>query len=137
LAVLASWNSIDFDLRRGDMTITRKLDGQLACALSAQPDRFERQRMIIEWFFRQYEQYFADDQLIRYETLIESPTSTLRRIIPNAPIVDVPLFNKSANRAYNRRLTRQLATLLIDRPSVILRYYTREQIVQLRDQIVG
>lgn len=136
LATLASWNSINFDLREGDMTITKKLDNQLALKLSGQPNRLERQYMIVEWFYSQYDKFLTDDQLIRYETLVAAPTATLRRILPDAPDLDVSITNKNSNRAYNRQLMRQLASMLLGRSSIIWRYYPPEAISQLLETTI-
>lgn len=135
LAILASWNSIDFDLRNGDMTITRQLDRQLAKALSAEGDRLKRQCLIIEWFFSQFDQFLTAKDIIRYESLVTTTNATLQRILPLAPPIQIDLADLNTNRIYNRHLMKRLTSLLLSRPSIIWKYYPPEDIRGLLRQV--
>lgn len=128
LAILASWNGIDFDLRDGDMTITDLLDKQLAQRLAKEPDRLNRQREIVEWFFTQYDRHLSEDRVIRYEDLVDRPGPVLRRIGAAVPAEIQALRNKNRNAIYNRRLMKKLAGTLVERPSIIWRYYPPDAI---------
>jgi hypothetical protein len=130
VAVIGSWNSIDFDLRRGDMTITDRLDPQLAAALDDEPDRLDRQCLIVEWYFRRYRALVSRDQLIRYEDLVADPTATIRRVCPDAPVVNLQLASKNTNRAYNRSLMRSVAERLADRPSAVWDFYPPHLLIE-------
>jgi hypothetical protein len=113
------------------MTITERLDSDLAVRLRAETDRFERQYLIVVWFFEQFKRHLRSDQMIRYESLVDTPVTTLQPITPFCLDIETNLANKNNNRAYNRDFMRQLASMLIERPSVIWDYYPPSDIEQL------
>lgn len=128
LAVLASWNSIDFAPYHGRMFAAERLDPVLARQLDRIDDRFARQIHLLNWFFETFYNQLPVEQIIRYEEIVASRGAALHRIAPVAHLLDEPLENKNGNRLYDQALMRKLSTRLEQTDGAFWHFYARERI---------
>lgn len=78
LSVLSSWNSVELPVRSGRLPAGERLDPTLAASLHAQPNRLERQLLVLEWFFARFDRALADADVLRYEDVVSSQGEALR-----------------------------------------------------------
>lgn len=134
LAVLCSWNSIRFGPREGHMYVVEKMNPELAKRLAEQDDRYQRQLVLLSWFYEQYEQYLNSQQIIRYEELIESNGQALSVIVKEAGLLNEALEDK--NPVYNdRKLNALLAEKLLASKGAYWKFYSRQSVEELTTQL--
>ncbi len=80
LAVLASWQTVDFHIQDGRMPQAERLDPELGARLSSIENRLERQVELIGWFLSTYAK-LPEPRVFRYEDLVLDPRSQLRPMI--------------------------------------------------------
>ncbi len=131
LAVLLSWNSIDFHLRDGHHPQAELLDPALASRLARITDRFERQTALLAWFFAQYETLLPAEQIIRYEDIIASGGRALSTIIPEASQLHEPLASRNRSPLYDERLRDSLAEGLLKSSGPFWAFYSRDSVLAL------
>ena len=131
LAILASWNSIRFEPRRGHVPAAERVNPELARELSRITDRFERQLFLLSWFFETYSRLLPVENVLIYEDVVGSSGTALQAITQRALEMDEALQNKNTNQLYNRRLMRDLGRRLLDTDGAFWRFYTRESVEQL------
>ena len=131
LAILASWNSIDFGFRQGRAPAAERLDPVLTARLNAIDDQFERQLALMSWFFEQFSRYLPAANILRYESLIASEGRDLSRIQPRAATLAEPLQSHNTNPLYDREGTVQLGERLLRSEGAYWEFYTRESVAAL------
>ena len=131
LAVLASWNSIDFAFRLGHAPAAERLDPGLAARLGAIGDRVERELALLDWFFAQFSRHIPAANIIRYETLVETGGRTLSVVHPAAASLSVPLVNHNANPLYDREGTLRMGERLLQSKGAYWDFYGRTEVETL------
>jgi hypothetical protein len=132
LSMLASWNSLAWlNVKNGHAPIGEKLDAQLQQDLADQPDVFERQIHILEWFYRRFREFLPERAIVKYETLIETRGRELGNFFPNAAALDENLTSKNVNKFYDRALMVELGEKLLGRSGVIWDFYSKEDVEKL------
>jgi hypothetical protein len=130
LAILCSWNSIDFGPRDGHMYATEKINSELATRLAEHPDRYQRQLALLSWFYEQYEQWLKPEQVVRYEDLIRSNGGVLSNFVTQAGCFNEVLVCN--NGAYNdRTLSAMLAQRLLESNGKYWQFYTQQSVIDL------
>ncbi|WP_374602776.1 hypothetical protein [Arenimonas sp.] len=128
LAVLASWNSLELPVSRGHVPAGERLDPALAAALAAEPELFERQRLVLDWFTGRFLDHLGTQRLVRYETLVRSPGSELfERAGLSVPEL-APLGNRNTNAAYPREAIARMAEHLLSRPGRWRELYDEDEV---------
>jgi hypothetical protein len=136
LAILASWNSVDFRAD-GHAPVPELLDADLKARLSANRDRFDRQIELLAWGFERYLKFLPPEHLLTYEALVESGGPSLAVITPRAASLAGSLQNRNRNKVYDRRLVPMLAERLLSRDEPFWQVYTRESVEQLAIDYAG
>src|SRR3954466_16311999 len=114
LSMLASWNSLAWlNVRNGHAPIGEKLDAQLQQELAAEPDVFERQIHILEWFYNRFRQYSSQNAVIKYEDLIKSGGRELAPFFPEADRLEESSVSKNVNKFYDRAWMQELSGKLV------------------------
>jgi hypothetical protein len=132
LSMLASWNSLAWlNVKNGHAPIGEKLDAKLQQDLADQPDVFERQIHILEWFYRRFREFLPERAIVKYETLIETRGRELGNFFPNAAALDENLTSKNVNKFYDRALMVELGEKLLGRSGVIWDFYSKEDVEKL------
>ena len=127
LAALASWQTVDLPVNRGRIPAGEQFDANLRTALDDQSDALQRQLIVLNWFFRQYEQHLPPDRIVRYEDVVRTDGAVLFRALghqPSEPLGEV-LASRNTNAAYDRNAER-LRTALRRDDGAWRRFYTLE-----------
>lgn len=131
LSILASWNSVDHNVRDGHAPAAERYDEELKEALASTDDRIERQLRLLSWFFGRYEGALPPGHIVRYEEIVATGGRALSAVVPGAGALDEPLESKNLNEAYGRDEMRLLGKRLLEREGAYWGYYSRESVEEL------
>lgn len=131
LPVLASWNSIDFNLRRGHVPAAERIAPDLEAALRSIDDRLDRQIHVLAWAHAQFRRHLADQSIIRYESIVETGGSALSVVEPTASDLDQPLENRNQSALYDREELLRIGERLMESEGAHWESYTRESVERL------
>lgn len=137
LAVLASWNSVTFPVRRGSNPFAKTLAPALAVRLEGIKDRIERQLCYLSWYYERYLAILPEHSIIRYEDIIASGGKALKTIVPQAEGLNEPLENQNLNKLYDCDLVLSLAQRLVKTDGFFWRFYSRESVAEIATQFEG
>lgn len=139
LAILASWNTIDAAYRQGEIQpyVKPLIDGDLLRRLDAVDDRIERKVDLLAWHFEQYRPALQTANVIRYEDVVETGGSALRRFMKSPTALREDLESHNTNALYDRDLMWKLKQKLIARRGAIWDFYTRLDVERLYDDMTG
>ena len=70
LAVLASWNTVELPVSGGRIPAGERFDPALARRLDGEPDRLQRQLVVVEWFFQRFREAGDAIAVVRYEDIV-------------------------------------------------------------------
>jgi hypothetical protein len=122
LAVLASWQTVDMNVRKGRLPASERLSPGLRTALEAIPDRLARQVEIMRWYLDIYSR-LPPGRVIRFEDLTTSTETVLARLHPSPGRVERTFVVERTEARYPDvdidRLRRALAPLA----PLIARFY--------------
>lgn len=136
LSMLASWNSLAWlNVRNGHAPIGEKLDPQLRQDLAAEPDIFERQIHILEWFYKRFREFLPNNAILKYEDLIASRGRKLSSFFPEAAQLNESLVSKNVNKFYDKALMQQLGEKLLQRSGVIWDFYGKADVEKLLAEV--
>lgn len=79
LAVLASWQTVDFPVATGRLPAAEALNPALAALLAGIAAPLARQVALIDWLLRRYLALLGPERILRYEDLTTAPAATLAR----------------------------------------------------------
>ena len=131
LAVLRSWNSVDMAVTNGHAPAAEDRDPQLKKNLALEPDKYERQLILLSWYFEKYYRYLTEQQIIRYEELITSGGKNLSCISSSALLLNEKLINKNNNDLYDDSIKSDLAERLLDSNGFYWKYYSKQDVRNL------
>ena len=131
LAVICSWHSIQIAASDGHVPAAERLDGGLRQMLAREPDRVERQLIVLDWFFSRFLTFLPAQQVLRYEDVVASQGAALRECAGVEGRQEVPLREKNANPDYARVDIRRLAERLAARPGAWQAIYPVDSIAPL------
>jgi hypothetical protein len=112
VSVLASWNSINFQLREGRFKELERMQPELARQLAEIPDWIDRQIHLLSWFCRSYLTLLPPERILRYEDIITTGGRALGSVIPAAADLAQPLESRNKNNLYDRELMGRIAARL-------------------------
>jgi hypothetical protein len=133
LAALLSWHSIQAPVNQGRLPFGEAFDAGLKAALEGEPDRLNRQLIILRWYFSRYAGLLPRDHVIRYEDLVASGGRALAVVDPDAAGLTEPLQSRNTSTLYDAGLVRRLADRLLADDSIASPFYGRSEIEALRD----
>jgi hypothetical protein len=131
LASLLSWHSIQAPVNDGRLPFGEAFDPELKSTLAAEPDRLERQIVILRWYFARYRTLLPRAHVIRYEDLVESGGRALAVIDPAAASRAEPLESRNVSTLYDAALVRRLVDRLVQDAPLYRDFYTTEDISAL------
>ena len=136
LSMLASWNSLAWlNVKNGHAPIGEKLDPELRQTLADEPDVFERQIQIVEWFYNRFRKFLPDAAVLKYEDVIASHGQNLQTFFPHAAQLNENLVSKNINKFYDKALMQQLGERLLKRGGVIWEFYSKADVEKLLQQV--
>lgn len=133
LAALLSWHSIQAPVNQGRLPFGEAFDAGLKDALDGEPDRLDRQVIILRWYFSRYAGLLPREHVIRYEDLVASGGRALAVIDPDATGLAEPLQSRNTSTLYDAGLVRRLADRLLADDSIASPFYGRSEIEALRE----
>lgn len=134
LGTLLSWQSIRAPIHDGRIPAAEVFDLGLKAALDAEPDRLERQLIVLRWYFARYATMLPRERVIRYEELVASGGRVLAAIDPDAARLAEPLESRNTNPLYDAALVRRLADRLLADESITAGFYSASDVAGLRDR---
>ncbi|MGI9020721.1 MAG: hypothetical protein ACR2G3_08440 [Solirubrobacterales bacterium] len=131
LPVLASWSSIDFNLRKGHIPAAERIDRELREALAGIDDPLDRQIYLMGWFHGRFRSILPDESVITYESIIESGGSALSVITPRAAELSEPLESRNLSQMYDRSTLEAIGERLLRSEGAHWQSYDRESVERL------
>jgi hypothetical protein len=133
LAVLLSWHSIQAPVQDGRIPMGEAFDKELGASLMSEPDRLERQIVIMRWYFERFSRVLPRDQVIKYEDVIATKGRALSGIDPAADSLATPLSSRNSNHLYDASLVERLAKRLLEEDAIYDSFYSRQDLEEVRD----
>jgi hypothetical protein len=131
LSVLASWNSVDHNVREGHAPGAELYDEGLRRDLAAIEDRVGRQLRLLSWWYERFYGTLDEDHIIRYEDLVGSGGRALSVVVPSAKLLNEPLESRNLNPLYDRDDMLRIGERLLAREGAYWRFYRRESVEEL------
>jgi len=131
LAVLRSWNTVDMPVATGRAPAAEKCDSKLESLLDSESDVFQRQIILLSWYFKQFHRYLEASNIIYYEDLISSKGKSLICIAKSAGHLNEELFSKNSNSIYDENIKKDLAERLLDSEGYFWKYYNKSDVLAL------
>ena len=101
LSIVASWESLDVPVSRGHAPMAEAFDSKLAQLLQQTSDNLDRQLILLDWYFSQFDKYLPREHIIYYENVVSSAGQALQCIVRSAGQLKEPLTNMNTNSLYN------------------------------------
>lgn len=111
LAVLASWQTVDFPIYHGRQAMVERFDAALAKRIARLSERIDRQVEILSWMVAVYSR-LGRERIIRYEDLIADTEGQLARMHISTVPVTHPIKKETIENRYKEVDLRPLATAL-------------------------
>jgi len=123
VATIASWNSIEAPVAKGNLRVLQTLNPTLYTTLEAVPDLLDRQVQLLD---EMYQAYLKATQAtyLSYEDLISSGGSSLASISSEAAKLSVELASKNSNPLYDENLCTRIKAQLLARSGAYLDFYS-------------
>jgi hypothetical protein len=105
LSVLGSWGSVPVPVSEGRIRHAKNLAPELEEQLKSTDDLLEKQLLILNYYFSQFQKWIPREQIIRYEDLCGRPVETLGRAFPQWDWTNLglrPTANRNASPDYSR-----------------------------------
>ncbi|MGR8933333.1 MAG: hypothetical protein ACU837_02955 [Gammaproteobacteria bacterium] len=131
LAVLASWNSIDLNVRRGTAPQAERFYPPLRERLAQITATGAKQLALLSWYYEMFAEHLPPENILSYEQLIVSRGRSLQAITPAARQLDEPLSDKNLNALYDYVAMRDLGALLLDSEGGYWHFYDKSSIEAL------
>lgn len=133
LSTLLSWNSVELSVAHGYAPAAEMFDNRLSKELSIESDKYDRQIILLTWFYNKIYECLPKENIILYEDIISSRGNILKKIVPEAEMLIEPLTSKNNNPFYNNDLKPLLAKKLM---SIHLKggykfFYNEEELLQI------
>lgn len=138
LALLASWVSVDVPVSRGKVAKSSRLNPVFHSELNKiGDDILQRQLFILSWYFGQYNN-FHQDNIIKYEELVISPTKLLNIIAKGkSDSLNSQLNNKNASNSSNKQIIQKVGDALLNSEGNYWNYYTKNEVSNLLHKVIG
>lgn len=131
LAVLASWQSVDLPVNRGQLPAATMWDADLAEHLKQTPDVVDRQLLILDWFFDRFARALPPERIVRYEDVIASGGKCLAHIVPQAASLTKALQSRNRSSLYDPAHYAMLGQRLLEGTGTYSSFYSPAEIEAL------
>jgi len=95
VSVVASWRTLEIPLSQGHAPAAEAQDSQLRRSLRSQSCVLKRQLVLLDWYFRRFNDWLPPERIIRYEDMIASGGRALSVITPEARNLDSDLQSRN------------------------------------------
>ena len=131
LAVLRSWNTVDMAVTDGHAPAAEQCDAKLKATLAKENDVFQRQVILLSWYYEQFYKHIDKENIIFYEDVIRSGGGAISCITPSALNLKEELSSKNSNALYDVSLKDKLANYLLNYDGCYWQYYSRNDVSEL------
>lgn len=128
LAVLCSWNSVALPVSGGRIPAGERLDPILARRLDLEDDVLERQLIVLDWFFRQFNTHLPRTRVLPYEDIVGTQGALLFDRLGVRGPEDGVLRERNANTDYRHVDVDRCAAALNSRDGAWTAWYPRDAI---------
>ncbi len=128
LSVLASWESVPFLQREGQLGLRPLIAPEIARRLEGIGDRLERQLTLLNWFFESYAAALPREHVIRYEDVVATRGAALAPIAPSAAGLAQPLRSRNTAAVYDRAHMSEVGRVLLERDGAYWLFYTPKEV---------
>jgi hypothetical protein len=125
VSTIASWNTIQAPVSKGNLTVLKGLRPALFEALERIPDLLDRQVRLLHELYLPY-RLLREEQIIRYEDIVESNGAALNHLVPNTPGIQYTLENKNRNALYDISLRTEITRRLMQFKGAYMDFYDPE-----------
>ena len=130
LATIASWNTINAPVSRGNLNVLRTLDLGLYEKMESIPNLIDRQVHLLHELITCYRNV-ESSKIIRYEDMVQSRGRSLSVISENASLLNEGLENKNENSLYDESLIKEIKSKLLSFDGAYWEYYNRDDVSKL------
>jgi hypothetical protein len=127
VATIASWNTIQAPVAKGNLKVLEKLNPDLYAFLNKVPDRLERQVLLLLEMYNRYADVPASN-ILYYEELIQTRGSVLSNIVEEGEPLHATLKNKNHNTIYSTSLIKEIKLRMTQHLDRFLPHYSAEAI---------
>lgn len=131
LPVLASWNSVDHNVRGGRSAGAELYDEGLGRELASIEDRTSRQLLLLSWWYERFHRTLPESRVVRYEDVVTSGGRALSAITSGANRLREPLCGRNLSPHYGREEMRRLGERLLSSEGAYWRFYSRQSVEAL------
>jgi hypothetical protein len=131
LSVLASWNSVDHNVREGHSAGAELYDEGLRWELASIEDRVSRQLHLLSWWYGGFYGTLDKEHIMRYEDVVGSGGRALSVVVPSAKLLNEPLELRNLNPLYDRDDMLRIGERLLASEGAYWRFYPRESVEDL------
>ncbi len=135
LSLLASWQTVNLPFNRGRIAGAEPYDPALRRTLDEEPERLQRQLLILDWFFARFASHLPPDDVIRYEDLVESGGTLLFRRLGHEGAPAVALESRNDSALYDPGVIETLLDALLAQAGAWTRFYRPTDLEQAADAI--
>jgi hypothetical protein len=122
LAVLASWDSVETDFRRGRLPVAEAFGEGLAEELDHAPDTLARQVALLRWMFRIYAK-LPRSQVVTYESIIADPTNALAPLVGSKSRITHQVLQFDIRERYPNADLPRIARALLEMEQDVVSFY--------------
>lgn len=130
LAVLSSWNSHS-GANLGRVPAAERVDPELREALESLSNPLDRQLHILNWFYERCQRFVPEENVIRYEDVVETGGRVLERITPRAGSLSEPLESRNSSGRYDLEMEERIGRKLLESNGAYWRLYSRESVEEV------
>ena len=131
LGVLRSWNTVDMPVANGHAPAAEQCDQNLKNELAKEDDIYERQLILLSWYYEQFHNHLQESNIIRYESVIRSGGRNLIAITPSATELSEKLESKNNNPIYSQSMKIELTERLLDSKGYYWKFYSKDDVSRL------
>lgn len=135
LALLGSWASVNVPVSRGKVAKSAKLLPAFNQHLEGIEGLLDKQLYILDWYFSQYAEFSAE-QIIKYEDIIATKGGSLSPIA-GVDILDNSLKGRNTSPLYDPKFLSIASTALINSKGAYWRYYQKEEVIALLEEMTS
>jgi len=131
LAVLQSWNTVDMAVTEGHAPAAEQCDPDLMHVLAQEQGIYNRQIILLSWYYEQFYKHLPSENIIRYEEVIRTSGKNLSCIVPSANLLNEKLESRNKNLLYNSESKAEIAERLLNSEGYYWQYYDKDDVREL------
>jgi hypothetical protein len=136
LAILLSWNTANFNVTNGRAPAAEMMNADLRNRLDAEPDRLERQLLLLDFFFGCYAAC-RSTTIIRYEDVIATSGRMVSALNRQACYLNVPLSSRNRKEIHPSSDFLRIGERLLNSSNSCWLFYSHDDVCNLLSSVSG